>query len=420
MAALRTVVVGGGIVGLSVAHELRSRGREVLVLDRAPIFDSASCGNAGMLSIGHPPLTVPGVSWKGLKWMFSRTSPLYIRPRLSAELLGWLWTFHRHCNAGWFDRCMQVLCAAGPLTLAAYERWIDEIGISCGYTRSGWLDVCLGPQSLEQGIREAQAVERSGYRHAVLSGAELRARCGAFGPAVHGAVHWLGSANFHPREFMVQFARAVQSRGVRLRTDAEVAEIVLDNSRNARGVRLVTGEEIEADEVVLAAGVWSGALALQTGLDLRLMGARGYHVQLEGVEFMPWTAGVIADTKVAFTPMGSQLRLAGTLEIAPLGLPWIRRRVDNLLRVARQHLRGLEKARAVEEWAGYRPCTCDGMPVVGPHPTISGLWIGTGHAMLGMTLGPITGIVLAQMMCGEPLSLDAAMLSPARLADRRR
>jgi D-amino-acid dehydrogenase len=123
---------------------------------------------------------------------------------------------------------------------------------------------------------------------------------------------------------------------------------------------------------------------------------------------------VLHETFVAVTPMRDQLRLAGTLEIQPLGRPWMRNRLAMLPAGARRYLKGVDQGRVVAEWAGYRPCTSDGMPVIGAVPGTPGAYVGTGHAMMGMTLGPVTGRVLADMVLGRTPALGLPMADPAR------
>lgn len=412
----RVVIVGAGIVGLCSAYELLMRGYRVTVIDREPVFDSASCGNAGLLSIGHPPLTRPGVSLRGLKWMLSSTSPLYIRRRPSPELLRWLMNFHLHCTESHLERCMTILCALGFRTLERLEQIIDAERITCGYRRTGWLDVVMDPANMASAVAEAALIAPHGYRTERIDGAELRRRDPAFTDEVAGAVHYLDSANCHPGLLMRDLAAAVHRRGGELRTGLAVTRVERDARGHARGVRLerphadAPTEVVPADVVVIAAGVWSSALAQTVGLDVPMQGARGYHVQLEGVPSLPRTGCVLHETFVAVTPMatptGGQLRLAGTLEIGPLGLPWIRARLGMLTAGARRYLRGLEHARAVAEWAGYRPCTPDGMPVIGWDPRTPGLLVATGHAMMGMTLGPVTGEIVAQQVAGERPTIE--------------
>ena len=410
------VVVGAGVVGLSCAWWLSRRGVPVTVLAEQPLAESASAGNAGLLSIGHAPLTKPGASIRGLRWMFNRRSPLHIRPRPDPALLRWLWGFHRHCTQAWFARCMATLGPMGFPAIEAIEAILAEERIDCDYARDGWLDVVLRPENMDHALREARSLEPWGYRHRVLDGAALRAFDPAFREEVAGAVHHLDSAHCHPGEMLAGLRDAVVRRGVTVRGSARVNGFLpaagAAGVRGAiRGVTLEDGSGVEAETVILAAGVWSGALARRVGVRVPMQGARGYHVQLEGVPRVPRTGCVLHETFVAVTPMRRQVRLAGTLEIQPLGRPWMRERLEMLAAGACRYLHGITSARTVGEWAGYRPCTWDGMPVVGPVARVPGLWLATGHAMMGMTLGPVTGRLVAERLCGDPPCVPEPLLS---------
>jgi len=431
----RVIVIGAGIVGLSSAWWLRREGVETIVLDSADPCESASAGNAGLLSIGHYPLNRPGASWKGLRWMASRRSPLYIRPTVDPRVLSWLWSFHRHCNAVWCDRCLAALCALGFPSLQALELMLAEESIKCDYARDGWLDVVLSASALHEAERDARAIERFGYSFETLSGSVLRAAHPVFRSEVAGAVHYRDSARMHPGTFLRGLLDAVRRRGASVRLDARVDAIMTagdrasdgtgtradggastraDGGTSVRGVRLASGEEIEADAVVVAAGVWSSALVEPLGVRLPLMAARGYHLHFPSVPAMPGTGCVLSETKVAVTPMGASLRLAGTLELGSTGRPWMRERVDAIVDGAARYFNGVREWHGASEWAGYRPCLPDGMPMVGAVPWVPGLMIATGHAMMGMTLGPISGRIVCDRLMGREPTVDDSMLSAAR------
>ena len=156
---------------------------------------------------------------------------------------------------------------------------------------------------------------------------------------------------------------------------------------------LAGGETIACETVVIAAGTWSSAIARSVGLNIPMQPARGYHRDLRGIPATPHVGGVIRGTSIAFTPMFDRLRLAGTLELAGYDQPWISSRLDALSNGAAKVIQGVEEADVVDEWAGYRPCTHDGLPILGAAPELEGLYIATGHAMMGMTLGPYSGVV---------------------------
>ena len=419
------VVVGAGIVGASTAWHLARRGFAVTLVDReAPraMSDGASGGNAGLLSIGHYPLTRPGVSWRGLKWMFSRTAPLYIKPRLDRELVSWLWNFHLHCNQRYLDRCMEVLCAMGWQTLEVLEHMLEEERISCDYARDGWLDVVMKPENMAHAEAEARSLEKFGYAWERLDGDELRRRDPCFRRDVAGAIHMKDSAHCAPNDLIAGLIRALPRHGVKVRFDAGVRAFRQTKSGAVTAVELENGETLAADAVVLCAGVWSDALGRLAGVRIPMQGARGYHLQYDypdtDAPALPSTGMVLHETFVAVTPMvrdgRRQLRLAGTLEIGPLGQPWMHERLAMLVKGSNAYLEGLERLKPAAEWAGYRPCTSDGMPAIGGVRGKPGLFVATGHAMMGMTLGPVTGKAMAEIVAGEKPCFDVSMLDPAR------
>jgi len=422
MSSTRTVIIGAGIVGLCTAYELLQQGRDVIVLDRDSTLDGASAGNAGLFSIGHAPLTKPGASWRGLRWMFDSGSPLWIRPSLSPALLRWLWTFHRCCTPDHLERATRTLCALGWRTAQALEHILEHEDIDCFYRRCGWMDLILDERNLDAAHREGRSLAPYGYRTDRISGTELRQRDPVYRDEVAGAIHYLDSAILHPGLLLRGLMNSVRAHGGAVRLGCEVAGFARASDGRCIGARLESGEVMEGGSVVLAAGVWSDPLAAELGIAVPMQPARGYHVQLEGTGVLPLHGGVMHETFVAYNPMGSQLRLAGTLEIGPTGRPWMRKRLHALTAAARRYLHGIDRAHVTAEWAGYRPCTADGMPVIGPAPTIPGLFIGTGHAMMGLMLGPVTGRILCADICGTRQEIDPDLLDcmrPKRLRTSR-
>ncbi len=410
----QTVVVGGGIVGACCAYYLAKRGRRVILLEREDSGESASAGNAGIVAVGHLPLPRPGLAWQAVRWMLDRDSPLYIPPRLDPGLLTWLWRFHRSCNARHLDHCMDVLAALGKEAIPCWEEIIAAEEIACSWRRDGWLEVYTTAAGQKCAEHDAALVARYGFDVEEVGGKALRSRDPAFGDNVLGAIHYAGSAFLDPGLFLAGLLARLPDLGVEVRRDATVTRLLVADGR-CHGVELAGGEHLPAEQVVLAAGVWSSRLAGSVGLRLPLQAGKGYHLDLEAPEPCPRTACVVTETFVAVTPMDGRLRLAGTLEFSGINQRLVQRRLDMLRTGAARCLPGVTAAAVLSRWCGLRPCTADGLPVVGWAPGIEGLFVATGHAKMGLTLGPITGRLVSECLLDGEASLDIAPMRVGRL-----
>jgi D-amino-acid dehydrogenase len=223
-----------------------------------------------------------------------------------------------------------------------------------------------------------------------------------------GALFFPEAATLDPGRFMSELARAAIERGLEVRFGTEVEEVLVAGGR-VSGVRLKGGDVVDGGVVVLATGAYSLGLAQAGGLTLPIQPAKGYHRDLpieEGrVPRLKITA-MLGERYVFCTPMGDFLRLAGTLELSGLNHTIVPRRLENLTDSAGRYLTGLEGGESRDDWVGLRPVTPDGLPIVGPAPGLEGLFVANGHAMLGLTLGPITGKLLADWILEGQLSLD--------------
>ena len=407
------IIIGAGIVGLSTAWALRQRSVESVIIDRDVLGDGASYGNAGLIIYGHAPLNQPGMSRQGIGMLLNRQSPLYIRPSLRPGLLKWLWGFHQHCTAPHLERSMDVLAAMGWGSKQCFEEIIEKTGIDADWQINGWLDLCPTLEDLDHAESETALVGPYGFTSTRLEGQDFHTAHPGFTSSVAGAVHYHHSATLCPRSFSLGLRDALVECGISIREGVEAKRIETSEGQVTR-VRLADGNSIEADQVVLAAGTWSTDLARSINLSIPMEPARGYHRDLIDLPYIPKVGGVIRNTSIAFTPMFDRLRLAGTLEIAGYNRPWMKERLDNLSTGAAESIQGISTAHTVGEWAGYRPCTPDGLPVVGKSSSVDGLHIATGHAMMGMTLGPYTGEMIARSLCGETQDIDDSLLTPDR------
>jgi D-amino-acid dehydrogenase len=237
-------------------------------------------------------------------------------------------------------------------------------------------------------------------------------------PDVIGAVYFPDDAHATPDRFVRGLARLGEENGVSIRTETEVLGFRTDGSRVV-AVETTRGD-LPCREVVLATGSWSPSVARSLGLRVPVQAAKGYSLTYEAPPGGPRLPVLCAEARVAVTPMGGErgamLRFGGTLELAGLDLTIDRRRVAAIERGARRFLALPDDLALLEVWRGLRPCTPDGLPMIGRPARWSNLVVATGHAMLGLTLGPVTGRLVGQIVTGETPLLDLAPVDPDRFA----
>ncbi|MBI1845836.1 MAG: FAD-dependent oxidoreductase, partial [Candidatus Rokubacteria bacterium] len=367
----------------------------------------------GLIAPSHSvPLAAPGVQWRALRWMLDGASPFYIKPRLDPGLVAWLWRFHRSCTEANVERALPVLRDMSLASFSLYRELAARPDLDFGFEAKGYLAVYRTRPGLEAGTREALRLTALGVDARALEPAQARGLEPSLLPSIAGAIHFPGDGHLVPDRFVRGLAGVAEKAGVTIRPATEA----LDFTARGRRIQAVetTRGSLACDEVVLAAGSWSPALARRLGLRLPVQAAKGYSVTYRrppGAPRMPMT---LAETRVAVTPMGDMLRLAGTLELAGLDLAVSPRRVEAVKRSIAGYLTPFEGLELLEVWRGLRPCTPDGLPAIGRPKAFDNLVLATGHAMLGVSLGPITGKLVSQLIAGGRADVDLAPLSPDR------
>jgi D-amino-acid dehydrogenase len=341
--------------------------------------------------------------------MLRRESPFYLRPR--PAVLPWIARFAlaaRPARAEASGRVVQELARA---SLDLHVSLADE-GLDTGLRREGVLNVYFARPGLEGARHEARHNARAGLESRMLSAEEAYALAPSLGPGVVGAILYPGDAWCDPLRFVHAVGLAAAEAGAEIRTRVEALGF---RRRNGRVEALeTTAGDLPVDDVVLAAGAWTPRLARELGVFVPVEGGKGYHVDLEPAEGDPALPVWLNETRVIVTPLEGRLRLAGTLELAGLDLSVDRIRVGAIVRAAERGLPSLRGRRILEVWRGLRPCTPDGLPIVGRPAGLANLVLATGHAMMGLTLAPVTGRLVAELMSGERPSQDLGPLSPDR------
>lgn len=412
------VVIGGGVIGVSIAYFLVKRGVNVTLVEKDEIGRGASFGNAGAIAPGHAPINKPGRVKQAFKSIFDPLSPLYVKPRPDPEMIKWFWQFRAFCGENRLLEALEILGKLGHPTSRLFEQIIEVEGLDCHYTPDGYYEIFKTDTAFSAAKHEAELTERYGYHPKAVSGDELREREPAIASDIIGGVFFSDAATIDPYRFVCGLAEATQRHGAVLHENCG-ADQVLKSGGRVEGVRLDNGEVLAADEVVIAAGAHSKSLAKKVGLSLPLQAAKGYHCDRDlavggtpslGITFM------LGERSVYCTPMGGFVRLAGTLEFSGLNHDIREPRLNQLTRSAKQYVSGLEDVKHRSEWCGLRPCLPDGYPAIGPVGGVRGLYLATGHAMLGLTLGPITGQLMAEMILDGVPSINIDVFSADRFA----
>ena len=410
------IVAGGGVIGVCCAYFLSRAGAAVTLVDRDEIGKGASYGNAGTVAAGHPPLNKPSRVRQSLRLLLEPKSPLYIPVRWDPALARWLWTFRKYSTPSRLKVSMGVLAPLGHVTLALFDSIVEGEGLDCGYDRQGYYEVCRTEKGLGGARKDVAMMRHHGYSARTLGGAELREIEPVLRDGVVGGVHFPDAATCDPYRFVMELADRTARNGATVIEGRGVTE-VLSSGSGVKGVRLADDEVLEAESVVLATGAYSQSLTAKFGLRLPLQAGKGYHRDLVPRRGAPsmHIACVFAETSVFCVPMGGFTRLAGTLEFSGVNHEMRRGRLEQLTTAAKRYVEGVWDAPARSEWCGLRPCTPDGMPFVGPVPGQDGLFVATGHAMLGLTLGPVTGQIIAEQVLEGRTRLPVDRLGVDRL-----
>ncbi len=398
------VVVGGGIIGACAALELAREGASVEVLERGGGWgEGCSWGNAGLLVPSHArPIAAPESLRAGIGWMVRPDSPFGLK--LKPSLAPWLARYLRASTARRAhdgEALQRELCRE---SLGAFRALAAE-GIDGGYDEPGCLTVHTSGAAEEHAAAEAASETGRTLGARVLSGDEARSLEPALTARVRAAVLFPGEARCDPVRLAASVGAAAVGRGVRLRTGTEVYGV------GAGGVETTQGP-LRAGAVVVAAGAWSGRLAASAGVRLPLQGGKGYAAEWDPAAAPLRMPLYLHDQRVVANPMADRTRMTGGLLLDGLDESFDERRVRAIASAAEEVLGVRARPRLV--WRGLRPCTPDGLPVIGAHGRVPNVVFATGHGMLGVTLAPLTGRLVASVVRGEPSHPALARLSPER------
>ncbi|MGN7248694.1 NAD(P)/FAD-dependent oxidoreductase [Janibacter anophelis] len=398
----KVAVVGAGMVGLSTAWFLQEHGVEVEVFDREGVAAGSSWGNAGWITPGiSTPLPDPAVLSYGIKAVISPASPVYVPVTTDPRLLKFLAAFTRNSTMRRWSRSMRALVPINGHALPAFDD-LAAGGVSApAHEAHSFIAGYETRAETEFLLTELQHIAESGQDVGFeeLTGDQVREAEPTFSERIGAGIRLLGQRYLNPGEYVAALADSVRARGAKIHEGSRVTGVTDERT----GVRLAIAQSgTQAfDHVVIASGTWLDELARPFGVRMHVQAGRGYSFSVP-IEHTPKGPVYLPSQRVACTPLGDRLRVAGMMEFRPPEAPLDERRIDAIVDASRPYLSGVDLDDRQDEWVGSRPCTSDGLPLIGA-TTSRRVHVAGGHGMWGMTLGPATGRLLAgSIVTGRP------------------
>jgi D-amino-acid dehydrogenase len=414
---MKAIVIGGGIIGLSSAYYLHKKGWEVTILDKTDLSDSCSYGNLGMIVPSHfVPLAAPGMVARGIRWMFNNKSPFYVKPSLNKDLFSWGLKFIKSATPENVQNAAKTLLRLNLYSKQLYEELDKEPGFNFDLEKKGILMYYKTEKAAEEEIHLAEKAKSMGLDVEALDKLQAQELEPGTELDILGAVYYRCDAHLYPDKLITQLIKYLQEAGVTIQRNTPVKNISIEKGF----IKKVIAEngEYQGDIAVMAGGSWLPQIAKMANLNIPLMPGKGYSFTHDKPKRKLNIPAILCEARVAITPMNGHMRYGGTMEIGRINNTINLNRVEGIVEAIPKYFPGiqLEMPDKKDIWYGFRPCSPDGLPYLGYTDKLKNLIIAGGHAMMGLSLGPASGKIVADLANGQQPEVDIKPFQPDRFS----
>ena len=408
------VIIGGGVIGVCAALYLTRQGKRVTLLEKKRLCAGASHGNASWIAVHMiVPTAAPGVLGQGIKWMLDPGSPFYIKPRANLDLVRWLWQFRRAAAEKPMLAGTDIMNRLNRAGLRLFKE-LDSEGLAFDFAQRGLLHLHLSEKKRKAGLKEMAFVADYGVKAELLGRAGLEELEPHLKPGIESGIFYPDTAHLRPDKFVQAVGDLAEKEGATIVEGAQVTGFEFDNG-HISAVKTNIGHYSGID-VVLAAGAWSAPLAKLAGETILMEPAKGYSITASRPSpgHGPQRPISVDDYKLAITPFGTDFRFSSTLELAGFDPSINQKRIAVNREGLNRVFDGFETLNIKETWSGYRPLSADTLPIIGRSEQHRNLIYATGHGMMGITQGPITGQMVTDIVIGQTPEIELEPLRPGR------
>lgn len=410
----KALIVGGGVIGIACAHYLMRSGFKVTVIDQGSTGGACSHGNCGYICPSHVlPLTEPAALRVAIKSLFQPDAPFRVKPTFEPKVLRWFWEFARRCRHRVMLESGHHLKAILDASMHEYHYLVKEESIECEWKSSGLLYVHQTAKGMHEFGKTDQLLKNE-FKVAAhrVEGDELPLLDPALKPGLAGAFLYEGDTMLRPDHLCAEWKLQLQAQGVEFLEHCKAISI----ERESHRIKFVitSNGPIACDHVVFAAGSWSSEWGADLGIEIPIQPGKGYSVTMKRPEICPQYPMLFPEHRVGMTPFDDAYRLGSMMEFVGFDQSIPDKRIQQLKRSAEPYLKQPWTEEIFGTWYGWRPMTWDSLPVIGQAPGLDNVFLATGHNMLGLSLAPSTGRLLAEIVTNKKTHIDPAPYSPER------